>query len=117
MARRLAIPILGAIIVASLAGLTGCGRGGGNAGRHAAEGSAMVDRPPITDVLARHTPRLMAIPGVTGTYEGAQADGSPCIGILVVRLTPSLRDSLPRELEGWPVRVEESGRIKPMGAR
>ena len=72
-------------------------------------------RPPISDVLARHTPRLMAIPGVVGTYEGALEDGAPYIGILVAKLTPALRDSLPRELEGWPVRVEESGEIKPMG--
>jgi len=77
------------------------------------ETTAVVKRP-IAAVLADHTPRLMALAGVVGTYQGALDDGSPCIAIMVAKLTPALRDSLPAELEGWPVRVEETGEIRPL---
>lgn len=97
-----------ALAVALLAG--GCGPGA----RHEAEERTAVARRPIEAVLADHTPRLMALAGVVGTYQGALDDGSPCIGIMVAALTPALRDSLPRVLEGWPVRVEETGEIRPL---
>ncbi len=71
----------------------------------------MTPRRPLADVLAAHTPALMAIPGVVGTAEARTPDGRPCILVMVVRLTPGLRDALPRELEGWPVRVEVTGAI------
>ena len=109
--RGLAFLLAVAIIVVAVACAGGC------RDRARSPERTNVARPPITDVLARHTSGLMAIPGVVGTYEGALEDGTPCIGILVVKLTPALRDSLPRKLEGWPVRIEESGEIKPMGGR
>jgi hypothetical protein len=74
-----------------------------------------VARRPLTEVLAAHTPRLMALAGVVGTCEGALDDGAPCFVIMVAALTPALRDSLPQTLEGWPVRVDETGEIRPMG--
>jgi hypothetical protein len=51
---------------------------------------------------------------VVATAESRLDDGRPCILVLVVRLTPELRERLPRELEGWPVRVEESGEIRAL---
>lgn len=84
--------------------------------RHEPEGATTVAERPLTDVLAAHTPRLMALPGVVGTYEGALDDGTPCITIMVSELTPALSDSLPKVLEGWPVRVEVTGEIRPLGA-
>jgi hypothetical protein len=68
----------------------------------------------LTDVLATHTPQLMAIPGVVGTAESRTADGKPCILLMVARLTPELRAKLPLELEGWPVRIEETGEFHAM---
>ena len=82
--------------------------------RHEPGGETAVAQRPIEAVLADHTPRLMALAGVAGTYQGALDDGSPCIAIMVVALTPALRDSLPKMLEGWPVRVEETGEIRPL---
>lgn len=73
----------------------------------------MPDRP-IAAVLADHSPGLIAIPGVTAVAESRLPDGRPCVLILVARLTPELRSRLPRELEGWPVVVEESGEIRAM---
>jgi hypothetical protein len=68
----------------------------------------------LTEVLAAHTPELMAIPGVVGTAESRLDDGRPCVLILVKRLTPELRERLPKQLEGWPVKIEESGEIHAM---
>jgi len=69
---------------------------------------------PLSEVLAAHTPEWMAIPGVTGTAESRLADGRPCILVLVVRLTPELAQRIPKSVEGWPVRIEESGEIHAM---
>ena len=74
----------------------------------------MTTRRPIEAVLAEHTPRLMAIPGVVGTYQGAFPDGRPFIGIMVKSLTPKLRQELPRELEAYPVQVDVTGEIRAM---
>ena len=74
-------------------------------------------RRPITEVLAEHTPKLMATPGVVGTAESKLANGSPSILVLVVKLTPELRQSIPTELDGYPVVIEESGEIKAMPER
>ena len=69
---------------------------------------------PLTEVLARHTPDLMRVPGVVGTAESRLADGRPCILIMVARRTPELARALPATLEGWPVKVEETGEIHAM---
>ena len=81
--------------------------------RGSGEGMTAPPRP-LSEVLAAHTPEWMAIPGVTGTAESRLADGRPCILVLVVRLTPELRKRIPETIEGWPVRIEESGEIHAM---
>jgi hypothetical protein len=65
-------------------------------------------------VLAAHTPELMRVPGVVGTYEGRDHDGAPCIVVMAARLTPELRNAIPKTLEGWPVRIEETGELHAM---
>jgi hypothetical protein len=65
----------------------------------------------LSEVLAAHTPALMALPGVVGTAESKLDDGRPCVLILVSRMTPELRGKLPRDLEGWPVKVQVTGDI------
>jgi hypothetical protein len=69
-----------------------------------------VTLPPITDVLARHTPELMALDGVTGTGEGAE-HGKPIVVVFVVKDTPELRARLPKSLEGYPVVIRASGEV------
>ena len=68
---------------------------------------------PIDDVLARHTPRLMAIPGVVGTAQGEQ-DGKPCVVVYVKKKDAAVERAIGRQLEGHPVRIEESGEIGPL---
>lgn len=66
---------------------------------------------PTSEVLASHTPDWMNIPGVTGTGEW-QKDGKPAILIFVDSLTDSLKSQLPTEVEGYPVVIKESGKVK-----
>jgi len=69
---------------------------------------------PLSDVLAAHTPELMKLPGVVGTAESRLGDGRACILVMVVRLTPELGRRVPRTIEGWPVRIDETGEIHAM---
>lgn len=69
---------------------------------------------PLVEVLAAHTPELMAIPGVVGTAESRTSDGRPCVLIMLAGDSPELRAKLPREIEGWPVVVEVTGEFHAM---
>jgi hypothetical protein len=69
---------------------------------------------PIADVLASHTPDLMKIPGVVGTAESRLEDGRPCVLVLVVKLTSGLRRAIPATLEGYPVKIQETGEIRAL---
>jgi hypothetical protein len=73
----------------------------------------MPDRP-IADVLASHTPGLMALTGVVGTYQGARPDGAPAIVVMLARPDAELERRIPRVLEGWPVVIEVTGEIRAM---
>lgn len=66
----------------------------------------------IDEVLAAHTDSLLALPGVLGTA-AARCEGSPCIRVLVSRMSDELRRRLPSELEGFPVRVDVTGPVVP----
>lgn len=71
-------------------------------------------RAPLADVLARHTPELLAIPGVNGTGEGIEA-GEPVLVVFAPNDTPDLRARLPRTLEGYPVVVRATGTVRARG--
>ncbi|HEU0302750.1 MAG TPA: hypothetical protein VFR37_25030 [Longimicrobium sp.] len=66
----------------------------------------------IEEAFDEHHDRIISIPGVTGIGLGESA-GRPAVVILVDRLTPEVRERLPRTLNGFPVVVEESGEIVP----
>ncbi|MBU1299905.1 MAG: hypothetical protein KKF20_01250 [Bacteroidetes bacterium] len=62
----------------------------------------------------------MMIPGVVGTAIG-ECDELPCpekfgacIKILVVELTDELEMKLPKNIEGYPVVIEETGEIRAL---
>jgi hypothetical protein len=71
----------------------------------------------ITTVMNDHISELMAIPGVTGVAVGAMDDGTPCILVLVVKRTDETTTKIPKSIEGHPVKILESGVIKPMGGK
>jgi len=61
----------------------------------------------------RATPGLLARPGVVGV--GVTAQGAvAAIQILVRERTPDLVASLPQEIEGHPVVIEEVGEIRTL---
>lgn len=69
---------------------------------------------PVEDVQRDHTTELMAMPGVVGLYQGALGDGTPFIGVMVKAKTPELERRIPKRLEGYPVRIDVTGPIRPM---
>lgn len=77
------------------------------------ERTAMAKRD-INVVKEAHVKELMALPGVVGVYVGTLDEKTPCIGVMVEHLTPELKKKIPKELEGYPVRIDETGVIRPM---
>lgn len=72
----------------------------------------------LNRVLEAHAPELMELDGVAGVAVGLAADGrTPCLKVLVVELTPELEARIPRTLEGQPVEIEVSGRVRPLDGR
>jgi hypothetical protein len=63
------------------------------------------------DVLARHSDRLMAIPGVVGTALG-MCQNRPGIKVYVVGETPALLAAIPETLEGVPVCLQAVGEVR-----
>jgi len=88
---------------------TGCGQGGDPA-------TIRKERPirPINDVLDDHAPGLMKIDGVVGVYAGVLDDGAPCLVIMLRDDGAEKRGELPESLEGYPVRLEVGGEIRPL---
>lgn len=67
----------------------------------------------IKHVMETHTAKLMELPGVVGVYIGALEDGSPCIKVMVIKKTNELEEKIPKDLEGFPVVVVETGELIP----
>ena len=70
----------------------------------------------INAVLRSHDRELLAINGVVGVYVGTLDDGkTPCLKVMVVAKTAELERAIPKTLEGFPVIIEVTGEIKPLG--
>ncbi len=67
----------------------------------------------IEEVLKDHTDQLMSIPGVVGTAQGI-CNSKPCIKVYVVKKTPELDKKIPKNIQGFPVSIEETGEIRPL---
>lgn len=65
-------------------------------------------------MLRDHTPALLQIPGVVGTGETLHR-GKPAIVVMVSVLTSDLARKIPRQLEGYPIKIEETGEIEARG--
>jgi hypothetical protein len=65
----------------------------------------------IEEVLKKYTDSLMTISGVVGTGQGL-FDGKSCIKVFVVKKTPELEDKIPEKLEGYSVKIKETGVIR-----
>jgi hypothetical protein len=76
------------------------------------KGNPMPDKP-IEEVLKEHSTAIMSIPGVVGTGQSL-CDDKPCVKVYVIQETPELDQKIPRMLEGYPVRIEETGEIRAL---
>lgn len=74
----------------------------------------MKTRRSLSDVLKDNAGRLMKIEGVVGVYEGLLDNGEQCITVMVKSDRPGLKDEIPSAIEGYPVRLEIGGEIRPM---
>jgi hypothetical protein len=68
----------------------------------------------VRRVKERHEGRLLAIPGVVGVGVGVseKAREQAAIEVYVIQLTESLRQTLPRSLDGVEVKTIETGEIR-----
>jgi len=81
-------------------------------GKNRGEGT-QVPKKTIEQVLKEHTDDLMSLRGVVGTGQGL-CSGKPCIKVFVSRKTPKLEQIIPKNLEGYPVVIQETGKFKPL---
>ena len=66
----------------------------------------------IREVKAKYERQLMSQPGVISVGIGRGDDGKPVIVVGLDGLRPETRKAMPKELEGYRVRVEVTGPIK-----
>ena len=70
----------------------------------------------IGEVLRRHADELMALPDVAGVAEGKYR-GKPCIIVFVVDRNLDMSKRIPATIEGYPLRVVESGEFSARASR
>ena len=58
----------------------------------------------------------MATRGVTGVAQG-EFEGRPCIKVFVSRKTRDVVRRIPSEMDGYTVRIEESGTFRALGGK
>ena len=71
----------------------------------------------VNEVMEAHVAKLMALPGVVGVFIGTLDNGTPCIKVMVVKVSPELEKQIPRDLEGHPVLIVETGEIRPLSEK
>jgi len=54
--------------------------------------------------------------GVVGVAEGLDRR-RPCLLVLVVQLTPEIRSSIPKAIEGYPVKIQATGEMRARKGR
>lgn len=106
----LTVTLLAAASLVSAALSPGCGRQPHDEKGH----QTALQMKSIDDVIRVYADSLMKIPGVVGLYHGLGTAGEPCLKVMVKARTPELERRIPKELEGYPVIIDETGEIKPM---
>jgi hypothetical protein len=67
----------------------------------------------INKIKTKYSDHFMAMPEVVGIGIGLMGD-KDCIVIYLDKLTKKLKNALPDELEGYPVKVEVIGEVKAL---
>jgi hypothetical protein len=75
------------------------------------------DRPlprrPLADVVREHTPELLELEHVYRIIEGKDAEGNPCVVVVVTELSPETERRIPGKLEGYPVSLKVTEETAP----
>lgn len=70
----------------------------------------------INEVLRAHDQELLRISGVVGVYVGLLDDGkTPCLKVMLAQKSAETERAIPKTLGGYPVVIEVTGEIKPIG--
>ena len=77
------------------------------------EGQKRMAKRTIEEVLEEYTEHWMSVAGVVGTAQGHDA-GRPCIKVYVVARAPELDRKIPKVIEGYPVVMEATGKIRAL---
>ena len=81
-----------------------------------AQDKSATPRRDINDVLRAHDKELLAISGVVGIYVAVLEDGkTPCLKVMLAQKSAETERAIPKTLEGYPVVVEVTGEIRPLG--
>ncbi|HXF82216.1 MAG TPA: hypothetical protein VNN19_05635 [bacterium] len=68
----------------------------------------------IQEVKKAHEARLLALPGVVSVGIGRGEGGEEVIVVCLDRRRPRTLAALPPSLEGFPLRVEITGPVRPL---
>ena len=68
----------------------------------------------IKKTMGAHVKELMSLPGVVGVGIGVLDNGSSCIKVMVVKKNSELEKKIPDSLEGYPVMITETGKIRSL---
>ena len=81
-----------------------------------AQDKSATPRRDMNDVLRAHDKELLAISGVVGIYVAVLEDGkTPCLKVMLAQKSAETERAIPKTLEGYPVVVEVTGEIRPLG--
>lgn len=81
-----------------------------------AQNSSSAPRRDINVVLSAHDKELLAIPDVVGVSVGTLEDRrTPCLTVMLARENRESEGKIPRTIEGYPVVIEVTGKIRPFG--
>ena len=80
-----------------------------------AQNSAPGPNRDVNAVLAAHDKELLAIPDVVGVYVGRMEDGRTlCLKVMLARKNSESERKIPRTIEGYPVVIEITGRVRAL---
>ena len=73
-----------------------------------------MQKKPIELVLMEYSSTLMDLSGVVGIGQG-EYEGEACIKVFVAKMSHELSEKIPPLLDGYRVRVEETGEFQALG--
>ena len=77
----------------------------------------MANSDSISQVKRRHSADILKIPGVSGIGVEGDENGNDVLAIYVGANTPEITEQLPTVIEGYPVKVVNTGTFRSLPAQ